>query len=44
MKKYSQKEWERICAEAKLSPDYVPTQEYDDQVLVDLILAAAKVS
>jgi len=37
------KEWERICAEAKLPLDYTPNKAYDDQVLIDLVLAASKV-
>ena len=43
LKKYSLKEWERICAEAKVPLDYTPNKAYDDQVLVDLVLAASKV-
>jgi len=41
--KYTLKEWERICAEAKVGADFIMDKTYEDKVLVDIIVAASKV-
>eukprot|EP01087_Luapelamoeba_hula_P000623 TRINITY_DN10471_c0_g1_i1.p1 TRINITY_DN10471_c0_g1~~TRINITY_DN10471_c0_g1_i1.p1 ORF type:complete len:925 (-),score=149.16 TRINITY_DN10471_c0_g1_i1:62-2758(-) len=40
--KYSQKEWERICDEAKCPYDFVTNERYDDAVVLNLVGAAVK--
>mgnify|MGYP001153125173 CR=1 FL=1 len=41
--KYTLKEWESTCPEAKVGADFIMYKTYEDKVLVDIIVAASKV-